>query len=96
MEEKLQGLLNKAKNLGVKGKVTALSAMGVVLGATPAFAVEGAPVAPADIATSITSGLTNTANQFIEIVMAIAPIGLTMFAAVFCWKKGMKFFKQMA
>ena len=93
--EKFQGLLNKAKNLGIKGKVTALSAMGIALGATPVFATEGSS-SPANIVTSITTGLTSTANQFIEIVMAVAPIGLTMFAAVFCWKKGVKFFKQMA
>lgn len=93
--EKFQGLLNKAKNLGIKGKVTALSAMGIALGATPVFATDGAS-SPANIVTSITTGLTSTANQFIEIVMAVAPIGLTMFAAVFCWKKGVKFFKQMA
>lgn len=93
--EKLQGFINKAKNSISKGKVTALTAMTIGLGATPVFATDGVTKAP-DIATSITSGLTNTANQFIEIVMAIAPIGLTMFAAVFCWKKGMKFFKSMA
>lgn len=68
------------------GKVTT----GLVVASTslPVFATSSST-----IATSISSSMEQIVTDTIATIGAVAPIGITIFGAMFCWRKGVQFFK---
>jgi len=67
--------------------ISSVSAMGVMAQISSAYAVD------ADMTTVITTSMQSIVTQTLSTITAIAPIGITVFAAFFCWKKGVAFFK---
>lgn len=55
--------------------------------ATPVFAETPS------IATSISTSMQTIVTDTIATIGAVAPIGITIFGAMFCWKKGIQFFR---
>lgn len=45
------------------------------------------------IATSISNSMQQIVTDTIATIGAVAPIGITIFGAMFAWKKGIQFFK---
>lgn len=82
-KEKLKQFLNENK-VAVLSTVTACSAM------LPS-------VAHADdsISTVITASFQQIVTDTITSIAAIAPIGITIFGAMFAWKKGKQFFNTV-
>lgn len=58
--------------------------------ATPVFAEVPSPPS---IATSISTSMQTIVTDTIATISAVAPIGITIFGAMFCWKKGIQFFR---
>lgn len=75
-----------------KSKILALSITASALPIT-VFAVD--PVVP-DVASSITTSLNSVVTNTLGAITAVAPIGITIFGAMFAWKKGVQFFKGVA
>lgn len=70
-----------------------LGATTMVATAATTFAAEGEAV---NLSETLKTGLNTAANDLIGYIAVILPIGLTVFAAMFGVKKGMKFFKTIA
>lgn len=49
----------------------------------------------ASIASTITASFQTIVTDTISTIAAIAPIGITIFGAMFAWKKGKKFFNTV-
>lgn len=56
----------------------------------PVFASE---VPSSSIATSISNSMQQIVTDTIATIGAVAPIGITIFGAMFAWKKGIQFFR---
>jgi len=87
---KLKRLINKgkAKNLAL------CTAVSTVAMAVPALAADGDTTAT--LTEALSTGLNTAVTDFVSMVVAILPIGLTVFTATFAVKKGMKFFKNIS
>ena len=84
--------MKKIKNLIKDNRVAiiaSVSSMAMGLVTTSAHAVETVP----DMTTVIITSFQSIVTQTLQTIAAIAPIGITVFAAFFCWKKGVAFFK---
>ena len=55
----------------------------------PVFASEST----SSIATSISNSMQQIVTDTIATIGAVAPIGITIFGAMFAWKKGIQFFR---
>jgi hypothetical protein len=51
---------------------------------------------PIDITTTMTTAFQSVVTQTLSSIAAIAPIGITIFAAYFVWIKGKQFFKSIS
>lgn len=69
---------NKVKLLATASSVIALAPVN-------AFAAE-----ESSIATTISTSMQQVVTDTISTMGAVAPIGITIFGAMFCWKKGKK------
>lgn len=47
------------------------------------------------VSTTISTSMQTIVTDTIASIAAIAPIGITIFGAMFAWKKGIAFFKQV-
>lgn len=47
-----------------------------------------------DMTTMLTTSVQSIVTNTLSAISAVAPIGITIFASMFVWKKGLKFFKQ--
>lgn len=83
--------MNKIKSFMTTtgGKVATGVSMAAAL-TLPCFAIEG-PTVSEVIQTSMQTIVTDT----LLTISAVAPIGITIFGAMFCWKKGIQFFKNV-
>ena len=82
-------IINKVKeNCGKAALPVATFAMSVL--APVAAHAADAPDMTGVLTSSVQSIVTNTLSA----ISAVAPIGITVFASMFVWKKGLKFFKQ--
>lgn len=73
----------------------AVPVLAAVLIAVPqvAHAAEITPTMP-DMGASLTTAISQVVSNTLSAITAIAPIGITIFGAMFVWKKGLKFFNQ--
>lgn len=85
MKTKIKKILNDNK-VAVLSSVTACSAM------IPSI-VHAESVSVAD---TITSSFQTIVTDTISSIAAIAPIGITIFGAMFAWKKGKQFFNTVS
>jgi len=86
--------MKKIKNLIEKNKCYVLS--GVTTGSLVVMNVANKAFATESLSTVIQSSLQTVVNDTLTTIAAIAPIGLTIFGATFCWKYAVKFFKNIA
>lgn len=47
------------------------------------------------VSSTISTSMQQIVTDTVSTIAAIAPIGITVFAAMFAWKKGLQFFKQV-
>lgn len=50
-------------------------------------------VSSPNVASAMTSAMQGIVTNTLSAISAIAPIGITIFGAMFAWKKGVQFFK---
>ena len=81
MKEKIKQFAQKNKAY-IMGGVTTLAL------AVPQFAYAETP----SISATITASFQQVVTDTLASISAIAPIGITIFGAMFVWKKAMKFF----
>lgn len=90
MLKKIKGFLSE--NSKVSKLVMALAIVcsfaAVSVGATD-------PVVP-DMTTTMTTAITTIVANTLSAIAAVAPIGITIFGAMFLWKKGLAFFNKVA
>lgn len=85
--------MNKLKNFmtTTSGKVST----GLVL-ASASVLTTFAEVAPTpSVSTVIQTSMQTIVTDTLTTIAAVAPIGITIFGAMFCWKKGIQFFKNV-
>lgn len=82
----------KIKSFVTEHKVALMSSATAMMVAIPqtAFATE---VTPPDVASSMATAMQQIVTTTLSAITAIAPIGITIFGAMFAWKKGVQFFK---
>lgn len=79
----------KIKNLLNNNRKAVISTIGVCSALLPTVAhAEG-------VSATITTSMQTIVTDTITSIAAIAPIGITIFGAMFAWKKGLQFFKQV-
>lgn len=49
-----------------------------------------------DIATTISTSLQAISSDVLATMASVAPVAIGIFGAVFCWRKGVQFFKGVA
>lgn len=83
--------MKKIKNFITEHKVALLtSATGMALNIPQVAFAEGTSVS-----TMISGSMQTIVTDTIASIAAIAPIGITIFGAMFAWKKGIQFFKSV-
>ena len=85
--------MNKVKSFINENRGKILATVGTVatLGPISAFAEE-----TPSISTTISSSMQTIVTDTIATMAAVAPIGITIFGAAFCWKKGKKILTTIA
>lgn len=53
------------------------------------------PAAP-DVSSVVTTSINNCVTQTLQCIAALAPLGLTIFAVTFCFRKSVDFFRKSA
>lgn len=80
----------KIKNLLNNNRKAVISTVGVCSALLPTIAH-----AESTVGATITTSMQTIVTDTITSIAAIAPIGITIFGAMFAWKKGLQFFKQV-
>lgn len=83
---------NKLVSFAKENKVGLIASFSGMVAAIPTVA--HAAEVP-NITTTMTTAFQSIVTQTLEMVAGVAPIGITIFAAFFCWKKGVQFFKTI-
>jgi len=63
---------------------------------TVAVSLPTVAFAESTVASTITASFQQVVTDTLASIAAIAPIGITVFAAMFCWKQAKKFFATVA
>lgn len=79
----------KIKNLLNNNRKAVISTVGLCSALLPTVAHAES------VSTTITTSMQTIVTDTITSIAAIAPIGITIFGAMFAWKKGLQFFKQV-
>lgn len=80
---KIKNFLNKNRNYVIGGI------------ATTSLIVPQLAFAEGGVSTTVSSSLQTITTDVLATVAAVAPIGLTIFGAMFAWRKGVQFFKSV-
>lgn len=82
--------MNKIKRFMNENKVPVISSISVM-----AMSIPNIVHAADDVGASMTGAMQTIVTQTLSSIAAIAPIGITIFGAMFAWKKGIEFFKNV-
>ena len=83
--------MKKIKNFINKHKVACVSSVGLAVAQVPTvcFAAD-------DLSTTVTSSFQTVVTDTLACIAAVAPIGITIFGAMFVWRKATQFFKSVS
>lgn len=81
--------MKKIKTFIQENKVALITSVSAMAMSIPTIAHAEAP----NVAESMTTAMQSIVTQTLASIAAIAPIGITIFGAMFAWKKGIQFFK---
>lgn len=81
--------MKKIKTLIQENKFAVMASVSAIAMSIPTIAHAEVP----DVTTSMTTAMQSIVTQTLNSISAIAPIGITIFGAMFAWKKGVQFFK---
>lgn len=81
--------MKKIKTFIQENKVAVITSVSAIAMSIPTIAHAETP----DISATMTTAMQSIVTQTLASIAAIAPIGITIFGAMFAWKKGIQFFK---
>lgn len=81
--------MKKIKTFIQENKVALITSVSAMAMSIPTIAHAETP----NVAESMTTAMQSIVTQTLSSIAAIAPIGITIFGAMFAWKKGIQFFK---
>lgn len=83
--------MKKIKNFINEHKVACCSTVGLAVAQIPSvvFAAD-------DVSATVTSSFQTVVTDTLSCIAAVAPIGITIFGAMFVWRKATQFFKSVS
>ena len=77
-------------------KTARVALMTSAVAAIATVAASADATTPPSISSTMTTSIQSVVTDTLSCIAAVAPIAITIFGAVFAWKMGVKFFKQLA
>lgn len=81
--------MKRIKTFIEENKVAVITSVSAMAMSIPTIAHAEVP----NVSESMTTAMQSIVTQTLASIAAIAPIGITIFGAMFAWKKGIQFFK---